>query len=389
MNKIRTTLILSVYFTVCSLPAKGINYTEFVCTFAGPNGKQVNGDDGLLLSHKGKIYCFLGDSYNEGKYSQNGFGVTSGRIEDGFEWRLAENGAFKPINPNAYTVSVIPFGAISLNGNIYVFCTHMTEWGTDKSRGLLLKSEDDGETFQECWIGEFRGKYQEVCPVLSQDPRTGEDMVYLFWNPIFRRSPIFLSMVRPEDIEDVGKYMDYRYKDTDWMFPVIDARTSEFSVIKDPISDLFIASYWEYKFGEPQLVFRTAKVPWRFSDPIVVWDEGYADWFASLHEEKLEEYNDKRIEKMLEAKEDRIEELLIKLETRNPRQAAMIKESIKAGHYDPLRKRLAPIPKTPYSSYMLAEINDKNYIYVMINLWKPYYSLYLIKVNRKYIFGDK
>lgn len=251
---------------------------------------KVGGTDlGIPVVHNDKLYIFFGDTFGGddagnpmggGLWRSNVLAYTEDRdFADGLQLDgfitgsgMFENQAIELIGSKkipGIEHTVIPTGAISVNGNIYSYFMSVKEWG-DPGRwminyGGLAKSEDDGQTFRTLKEIELDpDRFGQVSPILI------DDMIYFIGIGGGRFGDAYLMRVAPEQIESLDAYEYFAGTDENGepqfsadvndSVAVADGPVGEPAIMYNEYLEEYIISYLDEQ--RAAIVMRVAKQPW-------------------------------------------------------------------------------------------------------------------------------
>ena len=346
-------IFISFLFIFCSEEKSQYPYVRMVDRLVGEGDTAGWGSDlGVIFRYNGKIYTLGGDTLYNNIFVSNIIGSTTDQnSSDGLDivWQKKDGGPkqfFAPID----ATTIVPAGAISVNGTIYVFMMSVISWIDENhpeysGRPALVKSTDDGDTFSLVWAGDV-GRMINIAPVISTHPEnSNKEALYLIASNQYRDSEIYLAYTDLDKIEDRGSYKYYigmdggRPKWSDKIgeaVPIVnDVKVGELSVQWNKYLNKWLLCYFDYtpSGGNADMFFRTADNLWGpWSDAVFVYDGDYRYYWY---------------------------------ETEETRQG----------------------PKlwgTPYGGYILSDTEGSK-VYFTLSLWMPY-SIFLMEVDLKELF---
>ncbi|MFH1210065.1 MAG: DUF4185 domain-containing protein, partial [archaeon] len=167
-----------------------------------------NGADlGITLLHNNKIFYLFGDGGSSN--GNNPYANSSNEFCPNLNWYLDNNNLASSMIDWQITEpgSHVPSGAISLNGNIYVYIMRNNWGGPTTESSYLVKSENDGLTFEkpnnlEWPVWPAASKFINIAPVQGQ--LNGQDVIFFLATGNYGSSPVYLGYTT--DIENINEY---------------------------------------------------------------------------------------------------------------------------------------------------------------------------------------
>lgn len=257
-------------------------------------------DLGVPFMHKGKLYFLGGDTNAGGVFAPNIIGVTDDLDpSDGMSitWRKDERGNPKEFFTIIEPASTVPAGAISISDKMYIFMMDVINWDYPAiARAVLVRSQDDGRTFQTVWEGDRDNKFVNIAPVIAGHPiRKGQEAVYLIGSGKYRESPIYLAATEIDGIENRAGYVYFAglengspvWKESEnEALPIVDGvKVGELSVQWNRHLGKWLLSYFDYSAGESaNMYLRTASELWGpWSNPVLVFSGSeHYDWYQEV-----------------------------------------------------------------------------------------------------------
>lgn len=249
----------------------------------------VGGTDlGIPVVHDGRLYLFFGDSFA---------GDDAGRPMEGGVWRsnllaysddddfsdglrldgfitgqgLAKQQAIELISSKkvpGIEHTVIPTGAISVDGVLYSYFMSIKEWGAPGqwtiNYGGLARSENDGQSFHKLKEVEFDAdRFGQIAPI-----QVGE-MIYFIGVGGGRFGDAYLMRVSQDQIEEQDAYEYYaglvdgeaRFSsNVEDSVAVADGPVGEPSIMYNDYLEEYVLTYLDEH--RAAIVMRVAKEPW-------------------------------------------------------------------------------------------------------------------------------
>jgi len=268
-------------------PLMGVGKTETSL------GVGWSSDLGVMAFHHNKVFLLTGDTFGTGIYSPNSLAwTTDTHAADCLDlnWSVTRDGSPQYFFPHIGrgSISTVPAGAISVNGNLYVFMMDVTYWSsgsTDSTnaRVALIKSSNDGQSFGDSpiWTSALDNHFVNIAPVVAAHPTIPHHQaVYMFGSGLYRESDIYLAACDTADIEDRSKYIYFKGfvgDQAQWGIeadaqPIVTGvKTGELSVQWSCYLQRWLLSAFDYTSGN--LYFRSATSlsgPW--SAPKLVFE---------------------------------------------------------------------------------------------------------------------
>jgi hypothetical protein len=261
-----------------------------------------------MFRHKDNIIILTGDVREEiqqDDHQRNAMGVLpmanmhDDDVAEKIKWRTDKDGNAREIYSDRSTWTSCPAGGISIDGKIYVSICHM-HWNREVDcRGILIKSEDDGETWAEVWkepMGSLRNNTHRMVNISFVC--TG-DIIYYFHTSQYRNSGIFLARSRMEDIGNPRRYQflsDYDNGEPLW------SRNREDAVPLNGIRDNAVGELcvhfntflgkWVMTWKSGPLCLSTSDDLFNWSEPIIIArNDTVYPWYEA--EETWKPYRDK------------------------------------------------------------------------------------------------
>lgn len=294
--------------------------TRIICPLMGEgktsslDGDVWTGDLGVMFKHQGKGYIMTGDTGGGENFAPNVLGFFTNNILSAYQgvglsnpglandqqslpcpeinWQTKTNGGPEEYFPLIEPDSTVPAGAIGLDNTIYVFMMDVTSWTEPATaRSILVKSKDNGQTFDFIWKWNIDNKFVNISPIVGPDPvDPTKEVVYLVGSGKYRQSPVYLAYVEKKDIEDRTKYKYFKSLQNNipqWSnneaeaMPIVDnVKVGELSVQWNYYLKQWLLAFFDYNASN--LYFRAAKYPWGpWSEPKLVYSgtEVY-DWYG-------------------------------------------------------------------------------------------------------------
>ncbi|MBP7866100.1 MAG: DUF4185 domain-containing protein [Acidobacteria bacterium] len=252
-------------------------------------------DLGVLVPHGGELWMLVGDVIGDGVFAPNTAARTPDTLAvDGlpFSWRTDPGGYPLPFFPRIDPDSTVPAGALSVDGNLYVFLMDVLDWDEPvRARAVLACSVDVGSSFQTVWTGPESNRLVNVSPARGPHPDDpGQEVVYLAASGAYRRSPVYLAWCDPADLGSPDRYAWFRGVAggvPQWgegvaaAVPVLDGvKAGELCLRRNAYLGGWLLSLFDYTTGS--LGFWRAASPWGPWTPgRPVFTPGTRDWYEA------------------------------------------------------------------------------------------------------------
>jgi hypothetical protein len=231
-------------------------------------------DLGSTFEHKGKLFFLFGDTEDD----RDVLGWTSSGDPHNIalEFYKAKEGKVYPLTVPGIKQGAfeVPSGGISIADTIYVVCTTDHSQKKMMGRSVLASSPDDGRTFKKLY-DLSRTKFINVSFWLA------DGWLYIYGSGTYRKSNVYLSRVKPADIEDRSKLEYWTQGESGnprWSRNEADAaplfqqpQIGEFSVAHLAPVNRYVMLY---NADKPRgITMRWAKTPWGpWSEGTVIFD---------------------------------------------------------------------------------------------------------------------
>lgn len=288
---------------------------KMICPLMG-KGKTENNvgnlwssDLGITFIHNNQLYLMVGDVFGGDIFAPNVLAQTADQEPTDcldLTWQIQPDAGpryFFPKTGNMDdgTKSTVPGGGISINNIIYVFLQDITHWadwneGGDNvthGRSILIKSVDNGKTFEEPWRWEIDNKFVNIAPILGPHPSDpAKEVVYLVGSGTYRAAPVYLAYVEKENLENRSQYKyfsGWQNQAPIWSSnesearPIVDdVKAGEISVRWNNYLDKYLLAFFDYNSGDSAYL-RSAEKPWGpWSEPQLVYSGNQRyDWYQS------------------------------------------------------------------------------------------------------------
>ncbi len=198
---------------------------SFVCNLFDSRAKALGiggADLGVPLLNGSSLWLIFGDTSAEPATSMKGpSGVvgSSSAIQSalpfdcsGFSWVESGSKFFQPLHSSrtpGMDESTVPAGGIVANGTAYIYAMRITHWSKNSSDpthgyGVLFMQERQGG-FKEVADWPLDEPFVNAAPAMGRLP-DGTDAVFLAVSGSYRKSPVYLAYVLPEDIGNTSRY---------------------------------------------------------------------------------------------------------------------------------------------------------------------------------------
>jgi hypothetical protein len=128
-----------------------------------------------------------------------------------YSWLTASGGKFyqplRSARKAGFDESTVPAGAITLNGNIYIYSMQVDKWGSSNhadAHGVLFKQVVNGP-FTELTRWPMDKLFVNTAPVAAELP-DGTPVIFLATTAQYRHSPIYLAYIDPSEVGDAAGY---------------------------------------------------------------------------------------------------------------------------------------------------------------------------------------
>lgn len=252
-------------------------------------------DLGVLVRHGEDMWMLVGDVIGGGVFAPNSAARTRDtQAVDGlpFTWRTDPGGYPLPFFPRIDPDSTVPAGALSVDGNLYVFLMDVLDWDAPvRGRAVLARSVDDGASFQTVWTGPESNRVVNVSPALGPHPDDpGREVVYLAASGAYRRSPVYLAWCDPAELGSPESYHWFQGfsggtprwgPGPDAAVPVLDGvKAGELCLRRSAFLGGWLLALFDYTTGG--LTFRRAPAPWGpWTTGRPVFPPGTRDWYEA------------------------------------------------------------------------------------------------------------
>ena len=196
---------------------------NFVCNLMDERAAAagIRGADlGVSVMHDEKLWLIFGDTTGPpgGPPKNQPVVGSSSAIESklpfdcsSYTWMSSAGKFYQPLHSArkaGVDESTVPAGGITINGDVYVYSMRVSHWGspgTDptNAHGVLFKQREGVFTEVTSWPTDQ--PFVNAAPVEGK-LWNGSPAVFIVASGRYRHSPVYLSYVLPQDIENPGSY---------------------------------------------------------------------------------------------------------------------------------------------------------------------------------------
>lgn len=188
----------------------------FVCNLIDERANEVGikGTDlGVGMERNDEIWLLFGDVVGTTIFKGGASAVAILPKQRDFdftkmEWKLDENGNYyQPLHSRRVygDASTVPAGGVEIDGRAYIFAMRVIWWNHGPAQthayGVLFRENENGE-FEEIFNWSTDEIHVNTAPVFVAD----QQKVYMICTATYRNSPVYLSFVEPQNIEEKDSY---------------------------------------------------------------------------------------------------------------------------------------------------------------------------------------
>jgi len=175
--------------------------------------------------------------------------------------------------------STVPTGGLTVNGEIYIYSMRVSHWGTDPSdpthaHGVLFKQVQGYHYFTEVASWPTDQLFVGAQPVEGELPN-GAHVLFVATSALYRRSPVYLAYVLPQDIENPASYHYLTGYDRDdsplWASEMAEAKpvpgtenswVGELSFVYDAPLQTYLLMFFDYRMQVATLDLYSSRTPY-------------------------------------------------------------------------------------------------------------------------------